>query len=693
MKKKDLKDIPVSKVNLETIHDIAAAGKGKRGVISTQKKKVGAEETLILNVYQTSGRNKRDISLMFRVFCQKENYITLEVECGKWRTGALLNLVCRESGWAEYWWSYEQLEFLTDMDAKRAESTFRKWLKTRDECGVRPAFALLERYQDKVKAMRLAKKHKKETDVIDQEMERFKALPDDYQTFVEETVFKDENYIFYNTDRKEAYCTSCKHTFILENKHLKHKTIPVWNNQDEVKHNRIVRCPYCNKFLQAKSEGMSRQSLVSVVWSVLVQPDGENILTRYFCHVKDFRLDFHNPRITTSEGYRTIHRDSGVTDYMWARYKNTDMRWCYYRDRYTGWYPPSESIYPRSVVMYNQELAGDIKGTCMQYSVPDVFVNKIADDPRYFNTPWLIDNYFNSYRKYPFIEQLLKVGFYRMTREFLDDNRQNENVFNSGKRNIMETLGIGKTQYNMLREVGDPSIRDLEILRYKPDLKRDEFQTLRYITDNGRANNYTNYIDMMKYTTLHKVCRYISDKKIKYDHDYFDYIGWIEKMGYDMTNEFNLFPKNFVNVHDEMSKQYVKFKDKQAREDAQRFNQTLKKLRKETKDVEAMNLNIEGLFIRLPNRLEELKKEGEALHHCVGTYMERVRKGETMIFFIRRKEEPEKPYYTLEWHGKVVQCRGSHNCDMTPEVKAFVQIFQEKMTEYASEPPKHRKAG
>lgn len=502
MKKKDLKDILVSKVNLETIHDIAVAGKGKRGVISTQKKKVGAEETLILNVYQTSGRNKRDISLMFRVFCQKENYITLEVECGKWRTGALLNLVCRESGWAEYWWSYEQLEFLTDMDAKRAESTFRKWLKTRDECGVRPAFALLERYQDKVKAMRLAKKHKKETDVIDQEMERFKALPDDYQTFVEETVFKDENYIFYNTDRKEAYCTSCKHTFILENKHLKHKTIPVWNNQDEVKHNRIVRCPYCNKFLQAKSEGMSRQSLVSVAWSVLVQPDGENILTRYFCHVKDFRLDFHNPRITTSEGYRTIHRDSGVTDYMWARYKNTDMRWCYYRDRYTGWYPPSESIYPRSVVMYNQELAGDIKGTCMQYSVPDVFINKIADDPRYFNTPWLIDNYFNSYRKYPFIEQLLKVGFYRMTREFLDDNRQNENVFNSGKRNIMETLGIGKTQYNMLREVGDPSIRDLEILRYKPDLKRDEFQTLRYITDNGRANNYTNYIDMMKYTTL-----------------------------------------------------------------------------------------------------------------------------------------------------------------------------------------------
>ena len=164
-------------------------------------------------------------------------------------------------------------------------------------------------------------------------------------------------------------------------------------------------------------------------------------------------------------------------------------------------------------------------------------------------------------------------------------------------------------------------------------------------------------------------------------------------MGYDMKNEFNLFPKNFKKAHDDMSKQYIKFKDNKAREDAKRFNQMLKKMKNETTDVEAMNLNIDGLFIRLPNKLEELKTEGEALHHCVGTYMEQVRKGETMIFFIRKTEEPDKPYYTLEWKGSVVQCRGLHNCDMTPKVKAFVQIFQEKMTEYESTPHKNRKAG
>lgn len=110
MKKKELKSIPIAKANMEAIHDIAVAGKGKRGVITVQNVKNGAEEVLVLNVYQISGRNKRDISLLFRVFCQKEDYITLEVECNKWRTAALLNLVCRDAGWAAYWWNYEQLE-------------------------------------------------------------------------------------------------------------------------------------------------------------------------------------------------------------------------------------------------------------------------------------------------------------------------------------------------------------------------------------------------------------------------------------------------------------------------------------------------------------------------------------------------------------------------------------------------------
>lgn len=692
MIKKELRAVPVPKADIPRIHAMAAENDNIRGVIVSQKKKVGTEETLILNVYQVSGKNRQDISLLFRVFCQKDDYVTFETDCNKWRTGALLHLVCRNSGWSEYWWNYNQLEFLTDRDAKKVESTLRKWNRNNSDNGERAAFTLLDQYQQNVKKARLMKRHKKETDIIDADMEKFGKLPDDYQYFIEETVFSDDNYIFYDTKKKRAFCTSCKKTFLLKDRHLWHETIGIWNDRDDVKHNRTVCCPYCNKFLLAKSEGMGRQGLMSVEWSVLVQPCNEEVLTRYFCHTKDFRHDFHNPQITTREGYRTVHRADRSTDYMWAKYKTTgNMRWCYYR--YTGslWYSPAETVAPRSVVMYNTNLQEAVAGTCMKYSVPDIFIGNI-DDERYFDSPWFIDKYFNSYRKFPFIEQLIKVGFYKMTMEFLKECHGAVEL-NHGQSSILGTLGINRNQFNMLRRVGNPEMRDLAILRYKPDLKWEEFEDLRYIKDDGYANFYEKYIYLMRYTTLHKLCRYINRNRITHAQDYFDYTKWIEEMGYDMRNEFNLFPTNFNRVHDEMSRQYMRFKDRQAKEDVERFNRILRRMKKETVEIEAMNLDADGLFIRLPNKLEELKEEGEALHHCVGTYMEKVSKGETMIFFIRKKADPEKPYYTLEWHGRVIQCRGFRNCDMTPEVKAFVEIFQMKMLEYGNASEKQRRAG
>ena len=177
MIKKALKAIPIPKVDIGQIHDIAVGNKNIRGVIVSQKKKVEAGETLILNVYQVSGKNKNDISLLFRVFCQKNDYITFEADCNKWRTGALLYLVCRDSGWCEYWWNYNQLEFLTDRDAKRVECTLRKWNCNNREYGERAAFTLFDQYQQNVKNARLMKKHKKETDVIDADMEKFGELP------------------------------------------------------------------------------------------------------------------------------------------------------------------------------------------------------------------------------------------------------------------------------------------------------------------------------------------------------------------------------------------------------------------------------------------------------------------------------------------------------------------------------------
>ena len=88
-----------------------------------------------------------------------------------------------------------------------------------------------------------------------------------------------------------------------------------------------------------------------------------------------------------------------------------------------------------------------------------------------------------------------------------------------------------------------------------------------------------------------------------------------------------------------------------------------------------------GKFIlRLPKNCEEIKKEGEALHHCVGSYIDRVISGETQIFFLRQKEDESTPFYTVEWkNNEVKQCYGYGNKPATPEINGFVEAFKNYM--------------
>lgn len=689
MDKRALSRIPRPTINAEHMQ-FAKLVPNMEYLVTAEQADVSGTDTLILNFF---GKEKKgtDLKASSRVFCQKDDYITQDLtqEKIRWKTGELNYL-------AGYIYWQRNSGNICVASEEEQQLIYRKMMEWQGIVGANP-YALpsdaVDEYQEKIKERRLTKRHQKEKDCIDARMAKFGELPGDYDVFVEEVVFKDENYIFYSLLQKTAYCTKCRHHFIIDGKkHLKGDGIPIWNDQDTVKHNKTVRCPWCNSYLQCKSVGMGRQGLMSVKWSVLLQKDDEDVLVRYFRHVRDFQEDFYKPGIDSTEMFRTIHTAEKAEDYEWYRFKNTaEIRWCYLKGRNWGYFQPSEYKVPRSVVLYNQDLKKAVEGTCMKYSSIDLYVEHVLDDGRGRSKPWFVDWYFNAYRKSPFLEQMLKVGFYKMTREFLANLPYRSELICG--RSILDTLGINKIQYNMLRRLEDPSLRDLEILKYKPGLSWDDFNTLRYVMDNGHYRMYRKFADFMQYTTLHKLTRYISEQKISHDHDYFDYAEWTEKMGYDMHNGFNLFPRDFKRAHDNRMREYTKFKDKQEREAAKRFNIFLKKLREETIDVEAMNMRFGNMFIRLPRKIEELKTEGETLHHCVSTYSEKVRKGETMIFFVRLEAEPDKPFYTLEWKGEVVQCRGFQNCDMTPEVKAFVEVFQKKMAAYENVLHSQRKAG
>ena len=101
---------------------------------------------------------------------------------------------------------------------------------------------------------------------------------------------------------------------------------------------------------------------------------------------------------------------------------------------------------------------------------------------------------------------------------------------------------------------------------------------------------------------------------------------------------------------------------------------------KQAEKLERFSITLDGITIRPARSAGELAGEGKSLHHCVESYAERVSKGETFIFFIRREAEPDMSWYTLNLDkdlARVIQNRGIRNCDRTPEIEAFEKTWLE----------------
>lgn len=154
-------------------------------------------------------------------------------------------------------------------------------------------------------------------------------------------------------------------------------------------------------------------------------------------------------------------------------------------------------------------------------------------------------------------------------------------------------------------------------------------------------------------------------------NEYRDYLEICEKLDYDLKNSFVKYPKDIQKAHDKAAKR-LKHKT-----DA-----------KERRDFAALYKSIAGQFdferggmkIVYPSTPDDVIREGHALHHCAGKYVERVARNECMILFLRQCCDESKPFYTIEIHeNKLVQVRGSGNSSATPEVDEFIKDWEQRV--------------
>lgn len=167
---------------------------------------------------------------------------------------------------------------------------------------------------------------------------------------------------------------------------------------------------------------------------------------------------------------------------------------------------------------------------------------------------------------------------------------------------------------------------------------------------------------------------YLSKQQISVS-EYNDYYLACRGLGLDMTLPKNRLPHDFKRWHDIRIDEYRTAK---ALKDAEERKELYAKFASVAEKYLPLQKDNDDAFVMVIARSpQDLIKEGEALNHCVGrmNYDQKFVREESLIFFVRDKQTPDKPFVTVEYslsQRKILQCYGYHDSKPKDDILNFV---------------------
>ena len=291
--------------------------------------------------------------------------------------------------------------------------------------------------------------------------------------------------------------------------------------------------------------------------------------------------------------------------------------------------------------------------------------------------------FLTAYIEHPRLEHLIKTEFNSLASD-LAYGRIMDKLLDETQNRTHRILRVAAEDVDFLRDM-DADAETLRIFQKYEGVK-DRQRLLIWQMDHGVSRDVDRCLE---YVTAHKFMRYMDTQRsvlreretgyggLRYQDmqsvvsEYRDYLEMCAKLGYDMRNTFVLFPKDLQAAHDRVQRRVKIRNNERARED---FNAAMKSISRH------LDFELDGMKIVMPSSPDELAAEGNALHHCVGGYVDRIARKECIILFLRRCEDVSKPFYTVEVRDrKAVQVRGMQNADMTPEVRNFIGRWERQV--------------
>lgn len=289
------------------------------------------------------------------------------------------------------------------------------------------------------------------------------------------------------------------------------------------------------------------------------------------------------------------------------------------------------------------------------------------------------------------MEMLIKGHFYRLAKEESKlvspwDGRYWGNLNVTGST-IEEIFRVDKQRINRIRDA-DGGENAVKWMNYEQaTLTKISDKTLRWLIDNGLGDYELK--PFLVHMSVEQTRNYLErQKKEQYKNSsiraiinqYKDYILMCEKLHKDTDDQMIFKPRELKKRHDQCVNQ---IEEARAKVQADEYTKMYPEAEKVLGEIAPL-LDYKGdkYEIITPKRIVDIVIEGRILHHCVGStdrYFDRIKSHETYICFLRKANEPDKPFYTIEVEpgGTIRQHRGLY--DEEPEldkVKPFLREWQ-----------------
>ncbi len=517
--------------------------------------------------------------------------------------------------------------------------------------------------------------------------------------------------------RKECWCERCGGRFPLDMAKVEQREKETqwhWDGSFTVKplpktiHQQWYRCPACGERLEIHETFRPRATLYEEIFLTWywADPKSPDALYGLGCVCsRDYRAqDGYDRLIVKREPWdiRTKVRPYTLTVFRWgkggARFERlgrtmtggySEATWEARQQCRQTTYAASMAPYQTMEFWISQEsLEAALKDSAFGRRVPG-----LKDLLAYENTKdlsWQLSRI----ASYQSIEYLVKMGFAPLVEDLMAGRADGKTINWRGKT-AEKVLGMDRQRIQAIRRSGvradalflglnyrlreaDPAPRAEEIgkaadlFRESPQAVEDIYEALALVPPVHRWR-------ALKYIEARARQAMQGTKKDAYrlreaPRDVRDYYRECEKLEIDLNDPYYLCPKDFARAHAETS---ARIKTE--------ANAKLDKWIAAWAEMLAPEYRFTamGLSLRPIDSAQEVIREGNALHHCVGQYVESYADRRTVLCALRLDAGPEIPWHTVEFSakdGRLIQCRGMRNQtrdEDKPLIDAFWAAFEE----------------